>query len=245
MKFEKILSVAFVLVVIVVTGGLVFFHDPETVALQSGDGVMSVSGVARQPQAFKIVTNESLGEPLVGLVYEVSPEQIILDQPITISFNLTAEQRDQDLGVYYFDPALKMWSLVPELDSSQAEVLTFKTKHLGRFSLGRPLELESPVFANKYLELLALAPTNTVGYEIAVGVSVSDKVIVRLEDQGQLGGCNGEFLTGDDLENSQLSQAINTLKDGESVTANFIFTANWLTSKSGSCAEGEILREQT
>lgn len=246
MNSERLLSAVAVLAVIVISAGFFISSEPEASSVTSADGVVTVTGLARQTQPLTIASNAAVASPLLGASYIVAPDSITLDEPAVIAFNMEAYSRVTDpslASIYRFHRGLDMWEPVAPVVANTNEVLAVETSQLGEFAVGVAPVFEAPVFANVYDELRTMAPDNAVGYETAVGFyeDFHDHELVRLMQLGEHGGCGGAVRVGDGEASSRLERKATVEIDGESRTLSFVFVTRWFTSSNGGCTQAEPL----
>jgi hypothetical protein len=241
---ERLLSSLAVAAVILITAGYFVAADPEASSVASVDGVVTVTGLARQTQPLEVAVVESVRAPLFGSAYVVTPDGVTLDEPTVLAFAVSSEQREfiGSLGVYRFHPTLSMWEAVTPVVAHTDEILAVETRQLGKFAVGEMLMFEAPVFANVYDELRTKAPADAVGYEIAVAFLENDHEPVRLLSTGEYGGCDGVVRVGDGESLSRTERQASVDIAGEPTTLTFVFVTRWFTSSTGGCAAEEPLR---
>jgi len=72
-----------------VQAALAFAADPEVTSVESPDGILTVEGLSRVTQPFTIdLTDPAGGDVLIGPIYDISPSQIVLDEPVALTFEL-------------------------------------------------------------------------------------------------------------------------------------------------------------
>jgi hypothetical protein len=244
---ERLLSSLAVGAVIMITAGFFILVEPEEFQKSSSDGVVTVTGLARQTQPLQVELGDKLRLPLLGSAYALTPDSLILDEPAVIAFKVSDREPEvvSGLSIYRLHPDLQMWERVSPVVSHTDEILAVETSQLGSFALGDQAEFVAPVFANVYEELRAMAPAQAVGYETAVGYKQRDRETLRLTDIGEAGGCNGTVRVGDGQEISQLEREATVDIAGEQQRLTFVFVTRWFTASSGGCAATEPLKPLT
>jgi len=241
---ERLLSSLAVASVILITAGYFVSTEPEDSSMTSFDGVVAVTGLARQTQPLEVAIARAVNAPLLGSSYLVTPDGVTLDEPAVIAFELLDSQQVNvgSLGVYRFHQALEMWESVTPIVAHTDELVAIETAQLGEFALGSAPAFSAPVFANVYDEFRAKAPADAVGYEIAVAFVEADQEPVRLLSAGEHGGCGGAVRVGDGESFSRLERQA-SVKIGETQeTLTFVFVTRWFTSSNGGCTKDESLR---
>ncbi len=244
MIFERWFAPLLVLAVILVTVGYFVALEPEAVAMTSSDGVVTVTGLARQTQPFSLAAGHVPEAPLLGLSYTLGPDGVSQENPVALSFRLQDSQRAMAdrLNVFRFHNSFAMWEAVSPIVTHTADVITIETTQLGTFALGTVPVFAAPVFANTYDELRAKAPSETVGYEMAVGYKLPGHELVRLLSAGEQGGCSGVVRVGDGESSTRLERQATVVIDDQEETLTFVFVSRWFTSSIGGCTQSELLR---
>lgn len=243
MRLESILSSFVIVAVTAVSIGFAVTVEPEEMSVVSADGAVVVTGLVRQTQPLAIEIGRAVQTPLLGSAYMVTPDSVTLDESVVVSFAIpVATERVDQLSVFRFHPELQMWEPVAPVVAHTDDMLAIETAWLGTFALGTFAAPPLPVFADVYAELLAEAPANTVGYEIAVGVRHADEEIVRVLEAGERGGCGGVVRVGDNESLSHEERTVSLIQDGETLSYNLVLTARWFVSSTGGCAATEELR---
>ena len=240
---ERFLSGLVAVAVIALTVGFLALVDPEEEQIVSGDGVLTVTGLARQTQPFTIEPNLSeVKTPLIGKSYLVAPDEVTLDEPAILSFSLDHVPASQAMGVFRYRPDLLMWERVEPVVSHTDSVLAVQTAQLGGFALGQMETVPAPQFIATYEALRGMAPDNAVGYETVVGYNRHGDETIRLYDLGESGGCGGAVRVGDAEQSSRLLREVSLDMNDQPTTVVFTFVTRWFTSSTGGCAAGEELR---
>lgn len=241
---EKFLSSLAILAVVGITVGYFAMQTPEEIRVVSLDGVVTVTGLARQTQPFQIEAGRTVMAPLLGESYVLKPDLIVLDEPAVLAFALdeTVSANSDSLELFRFHPSLKMWELMSSVIARTDELLAVETTQLGEFAIGVTPEFVAPIFSNVYSELLVLAPVETVGYEISVGYARLDQETVRLAEVGEIGGCDGMIGVGDGESLSRLERQVQVEINNQPELVTMVFMAEWFTSSAGGCERGVELK---
>ncbi len=244
MLSERGLSSLTILAVALITAGYLMFINPEDSSVSSLDGIVTVTGFVRHTQPLTVTMGSALAAPLIGSGYLTTPDGVVLEEPVRVSFKIF----ETDLAlidgyrVYRFHESLDMWEAVTPVVAHTSELIAIETARLGTFAVGQVPNFSSPVFADVYAELLAAAPNDAVGYELAVGFSQPDQELVRILELGEQGGCNGVVRVGDGEASTRFErQAIVDIGDTPT-SLKFVFVARWFTSSNGGCAQAEPLQ---
>ncbi len=237
MKHVHVASFAFVLAMVLFVGTFVVFRIPEAQGVQSSDGAVTVTGLTRMGQRISVVldTEMPLGDPLLGLVYRIEPNNVPLDAPVVISL---AKRRD--LGtegattVYQWHAALGVWVPVPSVVADTEEVLAVEVLTLGYFALGTMPNIVMPSLLTAQDALRTKAPAGTRGYRIVTAYTVPDGVPVAWPAAQVLGGCGGRVGAGDRVEYSSATQTVNVLVDDVQTSVQFTLIGEWILAGDGS-----------
>lgn len=229
---------AIIVVVVLISVGYLFVVDPERQTVSSLDGRVTVSGLTRESQSFSIDASEALGGTLIGPVYEIQPADAILEEPVTVTFDISDRERASELVVYRYDNDLMMWVQAEAVIVHSADLLSVEADRLGDFSLGLPLEITSPMFLSVYDELLDMAPEGAVGYEVGVAVGSGQEPRIQIPGSVQTGGCDGLLTQGNREETSIQERDLHVLLSDIDTLTRFTFVARWFVSDLGGCPEG-------
>lgn len=234
------------MLIAVLTLSIVFLPDPEVRTLVSDDGLLTVSGLARQTQEISLVTrDEALGIPLVGRAYDVLPSGLTLDTPLTLILPLRDLGLAEDVPVhlYTYDETSGFWSGISEPVKTNDGLLIATTPSTGRYAVGIRQDVNAPEFLSMYDELRRLAPKNTRAYDIVVGYRVDDSgPFIVLPESGESGGCGGVFREGSSRVASELSRTAVVNIDDVATPATFVFFATWIVDEqSGGCPAEALL----
>lgn len=233
---EKFFSGVVVTSVILVTLGYFIAVDPEDTQVSSPDNVLTLLGVTRQTQPWRIETLDAVALPQATVAYHVKPDGIVLDEPIAVSFRTDSER----VSPYKLHPDLHMWEPISGVTRTP-DALTFSTSQLGTLVLADVPQVAAPVFSDVYDTLRVQAPRDAVGYEIAVGFSLPDQDVVRLMTAGEQGGCGGTVRVGDGEELSRLERQVVLDIDHEQRPVTIVFVTRWFTSSVRGCTPDEPL----
>lgn len=244
MSREKTFSTLAVAAVTVITAGFFIAAEPEESSITTPDGVVTITGLARQTQPLLVRQANPVRAPLFGSAYSVRPDEVTLDEAAVVAFQITPEDKEKvaDLGIYRFHPSLQMWEPVAPVVAHTDEVIAVEARQLGLFAVGLVPQFEAPVFANVYDELRAQAPKDAVGYEIAVGYAEPEHETVRLLSLGENGGCGGAVRVGDGESLSRLDRDATVKIDDIETRVTFTFVTRWFTSSAGGCDAQAPLR---
>lgn len=224
--FFTVLLIAIAVISIIV----LIIKIPEESSVVSQDGLVTVSGLARQSQQFIIstpVAKES--NILFGSVYKIEPSMIALEEPATISWIIKNAQPDLGVQLYYFDQDLEMWTMVNRVIDRADGLMVVEVDQLGFFTLGTntPL-LDLPDFDDQLLSIIELAPENTVGYEMAVAYDYGLGPLIQISET-VIGGCGGVVEIGNSEEISQVEYL------------SYSIIARWFVSDLAGCDLGKNL----
>ncbi len=237
MTYERPAFFALIVLLVLGTMGFMVITEPEDSRVVSADGAMFVAGVARDSQPLSVSMGEPVSAPLFGQGYQVAPLNIQLDSPVTIGFIVPTELQGKTLSIFRYQPKISMWEPVSSTTATAPALATVKVETLGQFALGEAQVVSAPDFLAAEDQLRLLAPSNTVGYEIAIGYYRDDGERIRLPDLGQTGGCGGQMLPGDGTARSEITRQVQVSVDDVLTTLNFVFVGSWITSSVGGCSE--------
>lgn len=241
---ERWLSSFAVVAVILITVGYFVSQEPEELQVVSDDGVVTITGLARQTQPLTFVSQDRVMAPLSGSAYTITPNLITLEEPAVIAFKVLDYQQSDiaSLDVYRFHPGLTMWEPVTPVVAHTDDVIAVETGQLGSFAVGSVSDVQAPVFANVYDDLRERAPKDAVGYEIAVGFTRPDHEVIRLLSLGERGGCGGIVRVGDGESLSRSEHRARVMVADREEELTFVFVTRWFTSSAGGCAADESIR---
>ncbi len=241
MKRESVLFLVVGVVVAIVTISFIFSSEPEELKVSSSDGVVTVTGLARQTQTLEVLGGPGVKEPLLGPSYDILPADLVLDLPVTVTFKLDPLKNNANIKLYRYNENLLMWEMIDKELLRDDERVAVEAPALGRFALGTREDFAAPVFASTYDDLKNLAPEQAVGYEILVGYTEDKHETVRLTGQGEVGGCGGLAQASDGQEQSRLEREVNVGDDEDRRLITFVFMATWFTSSQGGCEADQAL----
>jgi hypothetical protein len=225
---SPLILVAFILIALA-TGFVMFAPEPELVAVGSPDEMVVVSGYSRVDLPFTIsIEGNASDSALHGSIYHLEPSGITLDRAATVRFMLTGLDNSTELVPYRFDEILQMWEAIGPITARADDYLEIETDRLGSFSLG--LEPIVAGLSQVPAQLLTMAPSGTVGYEIATGYRAQESdPLLRLTAGTEIGGCGGVVGQGNREERSQVN------------LGNYIFLARWFVSDLHTCPQDRPL----
>ncbi|MBT4857490.1 hypothetical protein HON52_04875 [Candidatus Uhrbacteria bacterium] len=231
-KLKEVFSIVAIVLIAIISISFIFVSEPEDSVAVSSDGVVTVTGEWLEQQPISITSTNPLR-------YSIGPEFTHVDEPYTITFDLVSAGA-QGYLLYWWNADIDMWEPV-EVDTQTNDEIVFSvTTRLGGFGLFPQTEIEVPDFVSKYDELLAMAPLNAVGYEIAVGVVGDDGFVLRVKQKDEIGGCSGVIGHGNVHERSELDHSVRVLVDDVETLVEFRFVGEWVVDEYG-CGEGAIL----
>ena len=240
MKYEQLAFVAFGALMVAGTLGFLVQSEPENTNITSSDNQLSVTGTARSTQPIAINVGQAVAAPLLGKQYEITPAEITLDRPATLTFALPVDKNSDSLAVFRYQPTFMMWEPLATSEATESGLAT-EVSTLGAFALGKVETVTAPEFLAAEDDLRALAPANTVGYEIAIGYARNNSPTLRLPSLGETGGCGGQVRTGDGAVQSMVTREVQVPVDDVLTTVTFVFVSSWVTSSQGGCAEAAPL----
>ena len=219
-----------------VTSALMFLRSsPEYVTVASENGGLVVSGYAREGG---VTVTQEFGD--AGDEFVVESGAVDGTLPLQLRFAYPSGPAwggDENVDVLRYNDTLAMWEWQ---DFSQVDdYLIVTTTHLGRFALADHKTVTAPDFVRAYDALRKTAPSNAVGYRIAVGATVGDGPIIRIDDAGQQGGCGGAVQPGNDTAYATSTRTASVLVNDVQTPVTFTFVASWYTVDGGSCPEGQ------
>jgi hypothetical protein len=236
MKPFRFASFAFVLAAVLFTGMFVVLNVPEARGVQSADGALTVTGLVRTEQQISIVPDTSVpvGDPLLGLVYYVSPADVPLGSPIALSFARRADLGTEDATtVYRWNSSLGMWVPVPSVVADTADMLAVEVLSLGYFALGVMPEIDMPTLLTAQDTLRAKASIGTRGYRLSTAYTLPGGVPVEWSGAQVLGGCGGRVGAGERTEYSSTAQTVTVLVNDVLTPVEFTIVGEWVLSGDG------------
>lgn len=214
---------------LLVTGaiGLLIIQDPELQTVKSDDGIVRVTGLARESQPFSIAQQDQQ-DPFTSSIYTIEPSGSVLETFAEIIFTEVLD----DQGMYRFNDSAGMWTL-------QTQGAILETDQLGRFAIAPIYEIDAPEFASLRSAVHALAPENVVGYDILVGAEINGELFY-LHGMDEQGGCDGGYALGNRIEQSQLEQNATVPVNGVERLMTFIYMADWHIQDAGGCGRADL-----
>lgn len=234
-KGVNVLGLLVVGLMLSITGFFVVFQEPERAHVTSEDGSVRVEGLSRVTQQFTIDSLDEKGGFFTAS-YEVAPSGVHLDQPAYITVKLP-EDAPSEPYLYRYSDRLRMWESQQVTFNEGLRALELETWQLGTFAVGTKVGAVVPQFLHTIDELLELAPQNAVGYEYAIGVSLNEGPVIRVEESGGRGGCDGKSQRGNAHEWSQKEQSARILVNDVEQEVRLFFIVQWSLSGEG-CGEG-------
>lgn len=229
------LRIAGIMCIGVATAFVLLRTTPEYVNVTSEDGRLTVTGYAREGDMTVTQGFADAGDEWTvtsGAVDDTLPVELRFERPSGPAWDGT-----EDFDVLRYNDVLAMWER-QDVTTVDGYAVLFTT-HLGRFALSPVTDVAAPDFLTAYDALRKSAPENAVGYRIAVGATVGDGPLVRLDGVGQQGGCGGAVLPGSDTVYASSTRTANVLVNDVQTTVTFTFLASWYVIPNGSCPEGQ------
>lgn len=241
-------SFAFVLALMLFAGICVVLNIPEAQGVQSADGALTVTGLARTAQQVVVTADVSVvvGEPLLGLVYHIEPADVPLDAPIVLSFAKRLDLGTEDATtVYQWNSSLGMWIPIPSVVADTADVLAVEVLSLGDFALGVTPNIEVPTLLTAQDALRAKASIGTRGYRLSTAYTLPDGVAVQWPAAQIVGGCGGRVGAGERTEYSSTTQTVSVMVDDVQTPVLFTIVGEWILSGDGTgCPASMPLKAQ-
>ncbi len=229
------------LIILIIAASLVaiFAPKPEETTAVSADGVLTLFGLTRDTQPFSIdLSNQDGGEFLENTFYIVEPRGIVLEVPALLTFDVSSFEREVD--VFWYAEDFMMWEELATARSASGE-LSIEIDRLGSFALGSSANIIAPTFAHQYDELLNMAPSGAVGFEMATGYSIEGSPMLFIDGTERVGGCAGIVGRSNTEERTMLSQDLIVPVEGIDTLVTFSFVAEWFVSSDVGCSEGKVL----
>lgn len=226
-------------IMVLASAFLLFADDPEQVATGSPDGVVTVTGVARDTAPFTVATGTSMtGGVMFGTSYDVTPSLAPLDEPVVLTFALAGVPVPPgDVVVYRYDPDLLMWEMALPIVAHTDGLIAIETTTLGTFALGVREQVTLPNFVEVYDDLAKHPVTDAVGYVIVTGYARPDEPIIRL-GAGDQGGCGGAVMPGVREERSVTTRDVSLLVDDVDTPLTLTFLVRWFIHDGVGCPAG-------
>lgn len=238
MQRGTIARIASMLFIGAASAALLLRADPEYVTAVSENGVLTVTGFAREGG---VTVTQSVGD--AGDEYVVVSGAVDRTLPLQLRFALlsgSSSARQEDVDVLWYDETDNMWKW------QGADIvdgfLVLRTMRLGRFALAAKQFVDAPDFVAVYDALVKQRPEGTIGYRIAVGYQIADGPMIRLDDEGEYGGCGGAVQPGAATAYAAESRTVHVLVNDVQTPVTFTFLAMWEVSRDVSCPEGQPFR---
>lgn len=220
---------------IVLIGGMSAFllvqRDPEYMYATSDDGVVTVSGMARETQSLTVaVTPVAASSVLADRAYVIGSEGVVLDAPIQVTFRAGEGQT-----AYALRSDVLAWEPIPDVTALDG-IITFSTARMGIYALGTTETVTTPDYVAVYEGLRDVRPDDAIGYTIQVSYARPDEQAILLSGIGEQGGCGGAVLPGASEAQSATSRAANVLVNDVQTAVTFYFRAVWHLADGG-CPE--------
>lgn len=248
MKPFHFTSFAFILALMLFAGMFVILNIPEAQGVQSADGALTVTGLARTSQQISVTADSALGTgtPLLGFVYHIEPTDVPLDAPIVLSFAKRLDLGTEDATtVYQWNSSLGMWVPIPSVVADTADVLAVEVLTLGDFALGVTPDIEVPILLTAQDALRAKASIGTRGYRLSTAYTLPDGVPVQWPAAQILGGCGGRVGAGEKTEYSSTTQTVSVMVDDVQTPVQFTIVGEWILSGDGTgCPASTPLKAQ-
>jgi hypothetical protein len=235
-KSQQLASFGFVVALMMFVGMFFVMNIPESHAVRSADGAVTVSGLTRESQQMSASVDASvaIGEPLLGMAYRIEPSGVALDAPVVLSFTRSADLGTLDATVVYqWNAVLGMWVPLSNVVADTAELLSVQVSTLGDFALGSVPTIDAPTLLTTRDTLLKKAPTGTRGFRIAESYKTPTGVSTQLPNADVIGGCGGRVGAAERQEYSSSSATVNVLVDDVQTEVNFSLVAEWAVSGDG------------
>lgn len=233
-RSSSFLFILLIVIIAVISILFCFIREPEHLIIQSSDNVVKIEGLARESQEVSI-------QVLGNYLYQIEPSSGLLEQPLKITFDVSQAQFDFAIAVYKYNESLLMWEAVtPAIDASAQEIDIEQVK-LGTYTIKQYVVVDVPDFLDTFEDILKMAPSNTVGYELATGFIAKDGSIIRLSEKTELGGCNGLVLRGNKEEISQQERRARVYIDDVEQEVKFLIVGRWFVDEILGCSSGQVL----
>ncbi|KKR22634.1 MAG: hypothetical protein UU40_C0007G0047 [Candidatus Uhrbacteria bacterium GW2011_GWD2_41_121] len=222
------------IILTIISVAFCFMLEPEHILVQSADGVVKVEGLARESQDVSI-------DVIGNYLYKIEPAVSMLDQAMTITFDVSQAQFDFTIAVYKYNESLLMWEAVSSgIDPSVQEIVIDQSE-LGIYTVKQYVTIDVPDFLDTFGEILKMAPKNTVGYELATGFVTGDGSVIRISQKTELGGCDGIIFHGNKEEISQLERYARVYIDDVEQEVKFLIIGRWFVDETAGCDSGQVL----
>ena len=234
-----------------------FTANPEEKMVQSSDGEVTVTGLARVSAPFSvsaltapsnspIAGGELTGNVLFGQSYRIEPASTLLPKPVVLTWQLgNLAVPAGEVGVFRFNEESLMWEMVETVvalkapsnsqlargngtDAIAGGELSITTSTLGVFSLGQKETVTVPEFVEVYRDILTTKPEGAVGFVTTVGYAREGESIIKLPSAGQQGGCGGAVRPGESEQKSTVTREVILLVDDVQTKVTLTFFTRWL-----------------
>jgi len=216
--------------VVIISVLFLFVREPEYTQVVSADNILTVEGLTREAQDLSI---DVLGD----YIYEVQPSTYSFIEPLGLTFDLSQAQFDFDVAVYKYNDDILMWEVASAPVNSPVSSIYLEQNNLGKYTIKEYADVESPDFVNSYDDILLMAPSSTIGYEIGLGFLAADGSVIRLLEKTQLGGCDGIVSHGSRVEMSQLERSARVYVGDVQESVEFLIVARWFVDDNGGCVD--------
>jgi len=221
---------------------VIFFIPPEQVQVQSGDTVVSLSGISNKEDRPSVKRREDIVAPftaIVSPVYEITtPTQLpdVLEIEFKYDLSWLGNSREDLLQLLIFDQILNAWRpVVSEVnfEKKQVEAVLPQVETESLWGLGIVLPLTFEREQDLLLqEILQHPPEGAISYQAysALAIVPGDFVVIR--DPLNQGGCDGLFQVGKEKLVMVAEKTVNG--------ATLNVTVVW--QRAHGCVEGEVIR---
>lgn len=211
-------------------GGYVYASSiPRGDFVKSWDGKFLVEGRAEILDTIEITEFPMIPvDNLVLTVYEVSTEAD-LSEGVVLHYDMRDQENVENQIFYVQDEVVEMWRpLGGEMKNGILSLPVFET---GYYTVGGHQEVGLLDFSEDLDEILSYAPEDTVGFLVSLAYNTQDMHNTLLDDDLFVGGCGGEFKTGDSYDASRIEKPSSVFVNGEQTDVTFIFIAQWLVGE--------------
>ncbi len=220
-----------------------FSANPEEKMVQSTDGEVTVTGVAKASAPLRVVTVTDAipmiasGGTSINKSYRIMPDATLLAKPVVLTWQLKdLLVSASEVAVYRFNEDSLMWDMVLPIVAYSDTMLAVETSTLGVFTLGKKETVTVPQFIDVYKDILVSKPVGAVGFVTTVGyvrASPSPSItgggsIMRLPSVGQQGGCGGAVEPGVTEQKSTVTRDVTLLVDDVQTKVTLTFFTRWM-----------------
>lgn len=184
--------------IVAVFGFMLFFNtDPERLRVASAD--MSFSVVGDVPSDIEITVSKDIAASerpwtaVVGDVYVISPDGVVLPTPVTIRASAIGRSIDRNYAIGYFDTVLNTWVPIETIRDDVRGVFEARTDHFSHWAL-----LQLPEFTvldsdkERLIETaLSTVPAGANAYSVDLAYATVPGDFVMLETHVSSGECAG------------------------------------------------------